>query len=510
MLSCITITILLGSLFLSFLSFGNYRNEVIANNRPGYGLEFVYAMQRKEISEFMEQLEGIAGIEDVSVYKAGEEVSLTFEGVKENERLGAFYNLLPDMLVPFHFGLPKIEGEEGEKLNEEDTIKTTIYGVEQDSKLFSKLEESIINGTIDLDKFRAGEEVIVFVPMYFPGKNAFNQINKIEDLNLAKQTTLSNRMGKYLSFGDVYETSYDKRHATYYKTEDMIKPGDTITLSSLVQSYGSESTSYKKREVPVTVGAVISYFPESGIWPFTDTKEEYAVLSSYLLLENIFPSTIYGTGGMTPKMLKEWLEAYPTTQFGKTLMYIDNNNEASYAETDAKLSKMADSYGFTLHNYREANEKLLDKAINVSIITCLLGISSALIALAILYNILISKAEQERERTGILQAIGVTNWQFRLQQIKNGLFYGISSLVVSHILIAFLLLGTSLWQKGEMPMTIHQFLQDIVYYRLWSYPWIIHGGICIFFLVITVWLHVISTKKIMKNAPVLNIRGLKE
>ena len=228
----------------------------------------------------------------------------------------------------------------------------------------------------------------------------------------------------------------------------MIKPGDTITLSSLVQSYGSESTSYKKREVPVTVGAVISYYPESGIWPFTDTKEEYAVLSSYLLLENIFPSTIYGTGGMTPKMLKGWLEAYPTTQFGKTFMYIGNNNEASYAETDAKLSKMADSYGFTLHNYREANEKLLDKAINASIITCLLGISSALIALAILYN----------------------------------------------ILIAILLMGTSLWQKGEMPMTIHQFLQDIVYYRLWSYPWIIHGGICIFFLVITVWLHVISKK----------------
>ena len=67
----------------------------------------------------------------------------------------------------------------------------------------------------------------------------------------------------------------------------------------------------------------------------------------------------------------------------------------------------------------------------------------ALIALVILYNTTLSKLEQERERIGTLQAIGVTGGQFKKLYLITGVLYGLISIILAHILLSFIVVATT-------------------------------------------------------------------
>ena len=65
------------------------------------------------------------------------------------------------------------------------------------------------------------------------------------------------------------------------------------------------------------------------------------------------------------------------------------------------------------------------KPLTIPSLISLLGITAAAIAFMILYNTTVSKMEQDRNRIGILQSLGVTKEQFSRHYLLVGVLVGI-------------------------------------------------------------------------------------
>src|SRR5690606_13778099 len=126
-----------------------------------------------------------------------------------------------------------------------------------------------------------------------------------------------------------------------------------------------------------------------------------------------YPATIFGKGHLTTEDLNYLIASIYPTKFGKTYVYIYVDKNANEIDVDVGLKRVGREYEVKLTNYIEENNKIFGKSLNMTAIITLLGISVALITLIILYNTTLSKLEQERERIGILQALGVTEGQFK-------------------------------------------------------------------------------------------------
>lgn len=116
--------------------------------------------------------------------------------------------------------------------------------------------------------------------------------------------------------------------------------------------------------------------------------------------------------------------------------------------------------------------------------------------------------EQDRNRIGILQSIGVTNKQFSRHYLRTGMINGILSVLMSNLLLIAVLLTTSVTTTLGLDMTFIDYIKDIFIYRLWLYPWVIHIIICVIFLILTVFLYYLPSRKITMKYPVENIRSL--
>ncbi len=156
-----------------------------------------------------------------------------------------------------------------------------------------------------------------------------------------------------------------------------------------------------------------------------------------------------------------------------------------------------------------SNSELYYEAFNNTIIISLLGITAAAIAFMILYNTTVSKMEQDRNRIGILQSLGVTKEQFSRHYLLVGVLVGILTLLIAHLLLLLMLYLTSLGgDLGEFSLTFSEHMEDIFTYRLWLYPWTVHIVICIIYFVLTVLIYYMPTRSITDKYPVENIRSL--
>lgn len=505
-ISLITITIMLTTTLLCFISFNDYRTIVLANNRPDYAMETFYGARMSKLSVVENNLRSIDGIVDTEVYKVGKKTFLWYEGIEEDKLLQAYKDLLPTSLLNTHFSNFNTQLK-----NEPEWIKnayyTRIYGINPDSELFSKYSSAVTEGTIDKKKFAKGEEVILLVPMYFERDGSISEANfSLEEV--LGSTSETSRMKWLFEKNNVFNISYDKRYRDYYNKPEFIKPGDFIKLSSDDEKVTGSSYVISHTTKEVKVGGIIYYFPDEGVWPFSESTAPYTVISSISCMEAIYPNSRFG---LYPNSLAERKLAVETlypNRYGRTLWYLKTDSIAEDVILDSKVLAFANNNGYTVYNYKQSNSKLYQEGLNNSLIIGLLGITAASISLVILYNTMVSKMEQDKNRIGILQSIGVKNSQFNVFYLKLGLIVGLVTILLANILLALVMLITSIFSLKGLGVSFVGHIKDIFLHRLWLYPWTLHFVICIVFLLLTVLIYYLPSRKVTKQYPVENIRSL--
>lgn len=494
------ITVLLSTLFLSYLFFQDYINQVIMVDRPNYGFEAIYALPKREFEEVIEEIEAVQGVTKIQAYRAGEHAFMWYEGIKDQELHTVFKELLTTNLVRDHFGqYDDFENiDDDDKYLIEDSLVTNVYGIDQNNtdpgSLFDELESNITMGSINKENFAQGKEVVVLMPIYKINDKLINSINsnieKVTQQTIIGNSNYKNRMKNYASYTDAYDLTYDFRYKDMYYKDTSLKPGDTIHLAIATEEHNETYMLNEVARHEVKVGAVIHYFEEIGMWPFAETIENPVIIGSNNLIGDLYPTTVYGLGRYLYNYDLDYLvnSLYPT-KFGKTYIYVNTENEINELKAYVDLQRIAFQRGFTFINYLENKNAIFIKAFNFTSIIAVLGFVIVGIIFIVLYNTTISKVEQERDRIGILQSLGVSAKQFNLLYLITGFFSALIALLIAHIILLIIIYLT-------------------MDYRLWLYPWKLHIAICIGFVMLATLVSFMPIRKILKNQPVNNIRSL--
>lgn len=505
-LSLISIIILTTTILLSYISFDNYKDVVLSNNRPDYAMETFYGESTVRIPRIKDDLFNIEGIEKADVYKVGKSTILWYEGIEENRLINHFEKGLPQSFLPRHF-LKYNDDLKDQEPWIKDGFYTKYYGIDPEGDIFERYNSQITLGSINKKSFTEGKEVILLIPMYLEGDTNIDDI-VVQGDRLGASTTDDNRMSWLFKSSDAYNLSYSGRYADYYMKPDEIRPGDTIFLSADEEKIEGESRVISFVTKEVKVGGIIHYFPDQGEWPFSNTISPYVVMGSYDGMESVFTSSLWGLSRRSLQEMKNMTDSLFPNKYGRTVWYLETDSNLENNILDAKLLTYANENGYTLYNYKASNVELYNEALNNAIIIALLGITAAAIACVILYNTTVSKLEQDKNRIGILQALGVTKEQFSKQYLKLGIVTGLSCLIITHIVLFIILLITSIGLTEGINLSFGDYIYDIFVNRLWLYPWFVHIIICILYLVVTIMIYYLPNKKVTNLYPVENIRSL--
>jgi len=112
-------------------------------------------------------------------------------------------------------------------------------------------------------------------------------------------------------------------------------------------------------------------------------------------------------------------------------------------------------------------------------------------------NTISSDIEQERNKIGILQSLGVSNSQFIKRQLYMGLAVSGAAVFAANVL---------LWGG----IAVFALLSDAVLGNLlWGYPWFFHIGACVILAAVITVIYVMPMKNIEKYLPIENIKTRK-
>ena len=396
---------------------------------------------------------------------------------------------------------PDAESEDDETFT---PLLTTIYGIDADYPVMEQLKAAFAQSDFDEKEFAEGNQVILLVPKFLKGTS--DDYTSVVEGDFSK-VSHAKRMSAILDAAKAFKLSYDKRFATYYDTEDVIKVGDRLEFEGSSISVGDETTSDKTIKKTATVGAIINYFPNDSIWPFSDNCMGYEVIAGNNLVTKLRP-------GSSRRLTAEEVQGYLMMDDlfygginGRTDFYIYGSDEMTRADTDLPLLTYAKSLGLSLTNYRESNSALYNEAVNNAMIIALLGIAAAMIALVILSNTVSSSVEQDSKRYGILQSIGVEARSFKLEQYRTGFLNGLISILIANALVALILFFTTFGATFGYEMSIGDYFADMIQNRLAMYPWALHAALCIVYLAIQMVIYRAPLKTVLKRSPIENIRA---
>ena len=397
---------------------------------------------------------------------------------------------------------PDIDPGEGDETF--TPLLTTVYGIGADYPIMEQLKAAFAQSDFDEKEFAEGNQVILLVPKFLKGTS--DDYTSVVEGDFSK-VSHAKRMSAILDAAKAFKLSYDKRFATYYDTEDVIKVGDRLEFEGSSISVGDETTSDKTIKKTATVGAIINYFPNDSIWPFSDNCMGYEVIAGNNLVTKLRP-------GSSRRLTAEEVQGYLMMDDlfygginGRTDFYIYGSDEMTRADTDLPLLTYAKSLGLSLTNYRESNSALYNEAVNNAMIIALLGIAAAMIALVILSNTVSSSVEQDSKRYGILQSIGVEARSFKLEQYRTGFLNGLISILIANALVALILFFTTFGATFGYEMSIGDYFADMMQNRLAMYPWALHAALCIVYLAIQMVIYRAPLKTVLKRSPIENIRA---
>ncbi|MBR3935572.1 MAG: hypothetical protein IKJ57_03395, partial [Oscillospiraceae bacterium] len=452
--------------FIGFRFMTPYRETVQRDNRPDYFLQLPFSASDRQLPEYIAELEALGVCESIEVQRTAPDAVLSKDSIDSFLLDRAFGNNLK--IITDSFGADDFEG-----------YPVELYAVSSDSESFEKFNSAATVGTIDKEAFDAGKEILVLIPLY-------------KDNGKGSDSAEGTGWERVSSSG--IDTTFYEEYKHIYKKDGGLSVGDRITIGAQTRYVGGIKYDYKIITETVKVGAIIYYFPNEGVWPISGSDEGYQIICSSKFAGHILPNSMRTRSS---NEIRSFKIMYVSTGYGTTDFYLNAKEGLSKYDVDTTLLIYARSEYMDIEFYHESNSKLLQDAINNILLVCLLGLTAVLLALIIFANTVTSDIEQERNRIGILQSLGVSNKQFIKRQLYIGLVSSGIALIIANIV---------LWGA----VAIYAAFSDAVLGNLlWGYPWILHIILCFVLAAIITLLYIMPMYNLRHYLPIENIKTRK-
>lgn len=440
-ITAVTSILLFSALYLGYLSFGTYRETVTEEKRPDYVLYAPHGYRDFEIKRIAEEIEAEKEGSAAESYQRLNKVCLLYDGIEESPLISAYKKYLPEEQYPEFIGSEPtgIEATRGwgDLSKILGGIRTTAYGLDVYGSLYEKIREMVTVGQIDENSFIAGDSVILAVPLYTEGKKT------ADDSRSVPESVTDDEMFSYVleELGG-YQLSYDEKDNKKMLCDTSVEPGDVVQISVKEEEF-EHKRAVRYFTWDIRVDGIIYYTPGEKTFPLFSSENGFTILGSTGFLHKISMTTRYNPMEVwTPEQFEFVLTQCPT-KFGETYINIHTDDKANAVESATKLMKYGKNWNMEFINYNEENWNLYYRGLNTAMILAVFAATSLMIAMMILRNIHMSSFEQERGRIGILQALGVTNREFALRYLTNGIKTGVISLVITHILLGAVIFMTA-------------------------------------------------------------------
>lgn len=333
-----------------------------------------------------------------------------------------------------------------------------------DAAVLSKLESSVIDGRINMDKINSGEEIILMAPekiafgmeKHKQGGYGFN-VDRNENINQERN---------YLKKAESDYKAGDKIDISILTADEMIDDGDRYSLPDLCETTNKT----------VTIGAIISEYPDKFYEEGSGRSTDIEIITSLAGMESFAKDTDY-------------------TKFNVTLKTACD--EEMDAEIQEVLTNIADSVygGDVTSNYELVNNQR--KYMNslffsmISIIVLFLCISASIIN-----NSMTARIRESKREIGTLRAVGASQSELVNSYIRQllsifGWSYAIGFALYFILFGIMAAIGKAQENPIEFKITVWQTI----------------AACAVLFAVcgINLWLKI---KKEMKNSIIDNIREL--
>ena len=247
--------------------------------------------------------------------------------------------------------------------------------MDETSGLFARLEAALTEGNVDPAAFEAGQEVILLLPMYRP----------LQGSGAGKEDS----MAQFLRSSGAMDLSLAASAGEMWEADRSVQVGDVLTLAVDCPHVTDSSAYYTQTVREVTVGAIIRYFPEQGVWPFAGDPQSHVVIGSSKLLYSLYSDgfkTMTYEEKVGLQMRKDWLYAY---NYGEAGFSLYAGEGATTENTLTPLFQISREYYLTLGNLRDSNQAIYNKALSSCLLMGLLAFAATVIVWMILSNTLV-------------------------------------------------------------------------------------------------------------------------
>ena len=463
-------------LFLGVRFLAPWREAVQRDGKPEYLLRAPYSMSDRQLEEYLAELEALGVCAEVQAWHTAQE-NVILCATPENHEKSPLLDALAGG-APVWLGTQEA-GASGYPVD--------LYGIDTASSQYAALAKVVTVGAPDAAAFAAGEQVILAVPLY-----------RQTPVAVADRLPADAPARERLAAAGIRTSFYAEYDGTYQR-DTLFQPGDPLSLAAVTRMLvgaGGSAPRFEERVVhtDVKVGGIVYYFPEEGGWPIAGSGGAYQIICSPRVIGGILPNAIRTR---TDDEVRSLTVGNFHSGAGHTDFYINGKENLSREDIDTALLIFARSRYMDIEFYHESSEKLLQDAVNNILLTCLLGLTAALLALLIFANTVTSDIEAERGRIGILQALGVSHRRLLVRQLCIGLAAGGIAAVLANLLLWG---GTALF--AVLSGTVMGNL-------LWHYPWGLHAGICAAMLVLITALYLLPMQRLRRYLPIENIKSRK-
>lgn len=460
-------------LFLGFQMTREYRETVVRDGKPDYLLRSPYAMSQRQREEYLAGLEELGVCGGIESYFVGEDIELDRAAWEGSPLVG-------------------VAAGDTEEL-QAAAYPVDLYTIYAADPLFEKYRDAATVGSLTPESFEAhwdgarwDWDVLVMVPLY-------------RDAGRVNEEALSTAQGWDRLAASGIETSYYPEMDGPYRRDTALQVGDELVLRTETDSLSGDSYVTSNHEVTVTVGAILYYFPDTGIWPVSGSREGYQIVADPSLLPYLLPSTCRTQSLDTVRGLYVAKNGFQRidNEYGLTDFYITVREGVDLETADTALLVFARNHYMEIEVYHESSEKLLRDAVNNILLVCLLCLTAMLLALVIFSNTVTSDIEQERRRIGILQSMGVSNRQLILRQVYLGLASSALAVAAANLL---LWAGAAVYAAAGGKVLAN---------LLWGYPVGWHILLCLVLAGVLTLLYALPMLRLRSYLPIDNIRTRK-
>ena len=319
-------------------------------------------------------------------------------------------------------------------MEEEEGITCSLYGIrEEDWDYYLDFERWSLNR----EAFRKGEEML----MLFLG-NTFGDV--LVNKEIPRDEKLQNEIPSDSSPLPVVETYQDVG----------IQKGDVISCDIYGRAieedpFGNLSPK-EKSEKTVTFQTKVGEVRKIVDNELTDPLQLFASAGPYTILCSA--DALADLLGKVPG--RKCVETYDTGQeFGYTQGEIYASQQAGFLSTDVIVADIFGEKHISMDNVREDNAVIQQDLQNRLILYTAGGGTVLIIAFLMLWNLLSLDTEEEKKKTGILMAIGLSE-----KQIRNRIFVRALVLGVISALAGFLFFGGYLYLYSWLNIRVGEIL----------------------------------------------------